>query len=113
MKRPKRISAKDVSITWDAAKDNCMLRHKSGKGGDLGSGVTDVISVYGIGSNIAALSVNYPARYACLEVFSKSGLTESVFAGPKDIQKMFGPKFGTTTPEAIASRLSSELPSAK
>lgn len=113
MAKPKRIPASDFSVIWDASKDNCTLRHKSGKGGELKSGVTDVVSVYGIGSGVAALSVNYPARYACLEVFTKDGMSEAVFAGPNDVKKMFGPKFGTITLDAIASRLSAELPSAK
>ena len=113
MAKPKRIPPSDFSVTWDAARENCTLRHKSGKGGAIGCGVTDIVSVYSIGSHVGALSINYPARYACLELFSKDGLTGRVFAGPKDINKLFGPTFGTTPHDAIASRLYSELESAK
>jgi len=105
----KQVPAKDFSIDWDAGRNTCVFKHKSGKGGELGCGVMDVVSVYANGGRIFALSVNYPARYACLEAFTKEGLDELVFAEPKDVNEMFGQEFASHSPKAIAERLSKEL----
>lgn len=103
------VSSKDFSIKWDAGRNACVFKHKSGKGGELGCGVMDVVSAYTAGGRVLVLSVNYAARYACLEAFTKEGLDELVFAEPKDITKIFGQEFASHSPREIASRLSKEL----
>ena len=55
-----QVSPKDFSIDWDAGRNTCVFRHKSGKGGKLGSGVSDAISVFSDGGRILVLSINYP-----------------------------------------------------
>lgn len=105
----KSVSSNDFSIKWDAGRNSCVFRHKSGKGGDLGCGVMDVVSVYSSAGRIFVLSVNYAARYACLEAFTTDGLDELVFAEPKDLTKMFGQEFASHSPREIAVRLSKEL----
>ena len=106
----KQVPTKDFSIDWDAGRNTCVFRHKGGAGGELGCGVMDVVSVFSMGkSKVMVTSVNYPARYACIEVFTKKGLDELVFAEPNDITKMFGEDFASQSPKAIAERLSKEL----
>ncbi len=102
----KQVSSKDYSIEWDAGRNTCVIRHKSGKGGELGCGVTDVVSIFTGGDRLFVLSVNYPARYACLEAFKDdTGLDEMVFAEPKDIEKLFGHEFASCSPKRIAERM--------
>lgn len=105
----KKQSAKDFKLQWDPSGDQCTFRHKSGKGGEVGCGVTDVVSVYALGPKVAVLSVNYPARYACLEVFTADGLDELLFAESADIQKIFGTQFGKSSPDQVAEHLASNL----
>lgn len=106
----RQVSSKDFSIDWDAERNSCVFRHKSGKGGALGCGVTDVVSVYSGGGRVFVLSVNYPARYACLEAFKDGGgLDELIFAEPKDISKLFGQEFASHSPKRIAERLAKEM----
>lgn len=106
----KQVSSKDFSINWDAGRNTCVFRHKSGKGGELGCGVSDAVSVFSNGGRILVLSVNYQARYACLEVFKDDGgLYGLVLAEPQDIDKMFSPKFASYSPKIIAERLAKEL----
>ena len=106
----KQVPAKDFSIEWDAGRNSCVFRHRSGKGGKLGCGVCDVVSVFTGGGRVFVLSVNYPARYACLEAFKDGeGLDELVFAESKDITELFGQDFGSYSPKRIAERLSKEL----
>lgn len=104
------VSPKDFSIDWDAGRNACVFRHKSGKGGELGCGVTDVVSVFSGGNQVYVLSVNYPARYACIEAFKDAtGVDALIFAEPQDINKMFGQEFASFSPKKIAERLVKEL----
>ena len=105
-----QVSPKDFSIDWDAGRNTCVFRHKSGKGGELGCGVSDVVSVFSGGGRVFVLSLNYPARYACLEAFKgKDGIDELVFAEPNDIGNLFGSDFASHSPKRIAERLVKEL----
>lgn len=105
-----QVPSKDFSIDWDADRNACVFRHKSGKGGPLGCGVSDVVSVFSGSGRIFVLSLNYPARYACLEAFkSADGLDELVLAEPQDIDKLFGQDFASHSPKGIAERLVIEL----
>lgn len=104
------VSAKDYEIKWDARKNSCAFSHKSKKGGELGCGVIDTVSVFSGAGRIFVLAVNYPSRYACLETYTdESGPDEVVFAEPKDIDKIFGDDFAGVSPKQIAQRLSEEL----
>lgn len=106
----RQVPSKDLSIQWDAGKNTCVVRHKSGKGGELGCGVVDVVSAFTGGGRLLVLSVNYPARYACLEAFKDGdGVDEIVFAEPADITKMFGHEFASCSPKDIAKRLAQEF----
>ncbi len=106
----KQVPSKDYSVKWDAGQNTCVFRHKSGKGGELGCGVSDIVSVFSGGGRIFVLSVNYPARYACIETFKDAaGIDELLFAEPPDISKMFGHEFASHSPKQIAERLTKEL----
>lgn len=106
----KQVSSKDFSIDWDAGRNTCIFRYKNGIGGELGCGVMDVVAVFVAGEDkVLVASVNYPARYACIEIFDNDGLDELVFAEPKDITEMFGQDFASQSPKMIAERLTKEL----
>lgn len=106
----KKVPSKDYKITWNKAKSSCSFSHKNGKGGELGCGVTDSVSVYSDGGKIIVLSVNYPARYACIETYTDDqGPDELVLAEPKDIEKIFGDNFSSTSKKKIAEKLAKEL----
>lgn len=115
VKKAKKISlrsvpAKDYSVQWDAKKDSCVFRHKSGRGGETGCGISDSIAVFSGADRIIVLAVNYPARYACIETYMDGeGLDERVFAEPKDIEEIFGEDFASVSPKRIAERLATEL----
>ena len=104
------VPTKDYSVQWDAKKDSCVFRHKSGCGGETGCGVTDSISVFSAADQILVLAVNYPERYACIETYTREdGLDERIFAEPQDIDKIFGDGFAGVPPKKIAERLAKEL----
>jgi hypothetical protein len=104
------VSAKDYEVEWDARKNACVFRHKSGKGGELGCGVSDNVAVFSGVGRVIVLAVNYPARYACIETYTnEEGPDELVFAEPKDIDKFFGDDFASVSPKKIAERLAAEL----
>lgn len=104
------VPAKDYKVQWDAKRNSCVFRHKSGRGGKMGCGVTDSIAVFSGADRIIVLAVNYPARYACIETYTgEDGLDEMVFAEPKDIDKIFGGDFASVSPKKIAERLATEL----
>ena len=104
------VPAKDFGIQWDARQNNCVFRHRSGKGGPLACGTTDVVGVFSGGKTIVVSSVNYAMRYACIETFSNdSGPDEIVFAEPADIDKIFGEDFAAKSPKQISERLTKEL----
>ncbi len=106
----RNVRSEDYSITWDPRNTSCAIRHKSGKGGALGCGCADSISVFSGKGKIIVLAVNYPARYACIETFSDDeGPDELVFADPKDIEKIFGGDFASVPPKKIAEILAAEL----
>lgn len=104
------VPAKDYSVQWDAKKNSCVFRHRSGRGGEMGCGVSDSVAVFSAADRIIVLAVNYPARYACIETYTgPDGLDERVFAEPKDIDKIFGDGFAAVSPKKIATRLAKEL----
>ncbi len=104
------VSEKDYTVQWDKRNNSCVFRHKSGKGGELGCGVSDNVAVFSGGGMIIVLAVNYPKRYACIESYTDdSGPDELVFAEPKDINKIFGDDFASVSPKQIAQRLAQEL----
>lgn len=104
------VSAKDYEVKWDARNNACVFRHRSGKGGELGCGVSDNVAVFSGGGRVIVLAVNYPARYACIETYTnEEGPDELVFAEPKDIDKLFGDDFASVSPKKIAERLAAEL----
>ncbi len=106
----RQVPSGDYSIKWDAGRNACVFHHKSGKGGELGCGVSDIVSVFSGSGRIFVLAVNYPARYACLETFKdERGVDELVFAEPQDINKLFGPEFASHSPKRIAEQLTKEL----
>lgn len=107
-KKMKPISEKDYKIHWNKNLEKCEVRLKNGQVAELGCGVSDSVSVYSDGNHLFVLSINYPARYACLEAFSRKGLDQAVLAESKDIDKMFG-NLSSHSPESIASRLFKEL----
>ena len=76
-------------------------------GYQLSCGCADAITWFSAKGRYYALSVNYPRRYACLEVFEKNvpEAQELVLAEPKDIDKIFGDAFVATSPKKIAERL--------
>ena len=97
-------------MTWDAARESCIFQHRSGKGGEVGCGVTDVVSVFSQGKKIHVLSVNYPAQYACIETFvDAAGVQGALFAESKDVRKLFGDDFASHSPKKIAELLVSEM----
>lgn len=105
----RKIPDKDFSIKWDTKMDSCMFRHKNGAEGEPGCGTSDSVSVYMADGKVFVLSVNYQARYACLESITKNGVDELVFADPKDINKLFGDEFSSRSPKYIAERLFKEF----
>ena len=101
---------KDYKVQWDAKKNSCVFRHKGGRGGETGCGLSDSVSVFSDADRLVVLAVNYPERYACIETYtSEDGLDERVFAEPKDIDKIFGDDFASVSPKKIAERLANEL----
>lgn len=104
----KRLSAKDFSVAWNGPKTKCVLKRTNGHGGELGCGVSDAVFAFSAPGRTLALSINYQAGYACLESFNKDGMSELVFAEPKDIKEIFG-SLSDAKPQAIAQRLSKEL----
>ena len=106
----KTVPEKDYKIVWDKSKNSCIFSHKSGKGGELGCGVSDNVAVFSKGKMIIVLAVNYPAKYACIETYTdEDGPDELVLAEPKDIKKIFGDDFASVSPKKIAERLAKEL----
>jgi hypothetical protein len=104
------VPAMDYSFKWDAKRNSCVFRHKSGRGGETGCGVTDSVSAFSSADRIIVLAVNYPERYACIETYTgANGLDERVFAEPKDIDEIFGDDFASVSPKKIAERLAAEL----
>jgi len=104
------VPAKDYCIGWDPQRETCIFEHKNGIKGEIGCGVMDVVSVFSGKKRIYILSVNYPARYACIESFSDSnGVHSAVFAEPRDITKIFGEDFASCSPKVIAERLVAEM----
>lgn len=105
----KPLPKSDFTLHWDAGRTQCTLRRKGEDPAKLGCGVTDAISVYSNRGKMLVLSINYPARYACLESFGQKGLDQAVMAEPKDIDRMFGGDFASTSPKTIGERLFKEL----
>lgn len=104
------VSEKDYSVDWDKKRNSCVFRHKSGKGGELGCGISDNVAVFSGGGMVIVLAVNYPKRYACIETYTdENGPDNLVFAEPADINKIFGDDFPSAPPKQIAQRLAQEL----
>ncbi len=104
------VPMSDYQIKWDSGRDKCVFAHKSGKGGELGCGVTDVLTVFSGNKRIYVLSVNYAARYACIEAFADAeGVENLLFAEPKDISRIFGDDFSSHSPKKIAEHLAGEM----
>lgn len=109
-KTAKKVPKKDYEISWDRPRNSCRFSHKSGKGGELGCGVSDSVEVFQYGKTFIVLSVNYPARYACIETYTDdSGPDELIVAEPSDIEEIFGDKFSSVSHKKIVERLAKEL----
>jgi len=106
----RQVPDKDFQVMWDPKRNSCIFHHRSGKGGELGCGVTDAVAVFSGGNRVFVLSVNYPKRYACLEAFKdEHGVDELILAEPGDINKMFGDEFASYSPKKIAQKLADKL----
>ena len=84
-KKLKKVNNKDYKLIWNSNSSSCKIKHKNGSVFEPGSGVSDAISVYYFDGKILILSINYPAQYACIEIFD-NGLDEAIFAEKKDIK---------------------------
>lgn len=108
--RLKIVPKKDYCFAWDALRENCVFQHKSGKGGAVGCGAMDSVSVFSRGDALYVLSVNYPTRYVCIETFSDgNGADGAIFASTKDITKRFGNDFASYSPKEIAEHFVAEM----
>ncbi len=88
----RKVPAKDYEVVWDRKHESCHFGHKRGVGGELGSGVNDVIEVYTDGVWMYVMSLNYTEGYACVEAFDgePGGCAMLCFALPEDIDAMCG-----------------------
>jgi hypothetical protein len=100
------VPMSDYQVKWDSGRNKCVFAHKSGKGGELGCGVTDVLTVFSGNKRIYVLSINYSARYACIEAFADAeGVEDLLFAEPNDVTKIFGADFSSHSPKNVAEHL--------
>ena len=93
-------------ISWDKGKNECVIKHKNGMGGEVSCGLIDSVFVFYCNIGIAVLSINYPNRHVSLDIYSgPDGPSETIVANKADIDKIFGKKFPKTKPKEIADRL--------
>lgn len=103
-KKLKRVPQKDYEIVWDAQRESCHFGHaKKRIGGEIGSGVNDVIEVYTDGVFYYVLSLNFTENYACVEAFDgePGGCAFLCFATPEDIQGMFNEEISQVKPSDV------------
>ncbi len=109
-KQLKTVAPVEYVLRWDMKSDQCHFGHQSGIGGEIGSGMGDMIEVFYDGEKYYVLSLNYTAPYASLEAFvDEKGAQSIIFAEPKDVEKLFGSEISKVPPKEVAEKLASML----
>lgn len=104
------VSQKAYVICFDEHDEKCHFGHKSGIGGEIGSGKSDVIEVFTKNGRYYVLSMNYKEPYAVIESFVDSSGVESIlFAESKDLHKAFGQEVSQYSPKDVAERLVAQM----
>lgn len=95
------------SLKWDKKKNSCQFKHKDGRGGSILCGYMDATEVFADSNNLYVLSLNYPRRYACIEIYGKSAdaAVEAIIYEKKDVDRVFGDDFSSYSPKQIAETL--------
>lgn len=105
-KKLRKAAAADYEISWSPKLTSAKLKHKSGKGGTIGAGATDIVYVYTNKDVVCAVSVNYFENYCCIECFDDQKKPKSiVFMNENDIKKSFKKPLYKVSPAQIASKL--------
>ncbi len=87
----RRVAPKEYEIAWAEGYKSCYFGHRKGVGGEIGSGINDVIEVFSDGKLMYVLSMNFTECYACVEVFDGGDEVYSIcFAEPKDMRRLMG-----------------------
>ena len=99
----KRVPKKDYEIVWDKRYQACHFGTRKGVGGEIGSGVNDVIEVYTDGQFYYVLSMNYTEGYACVEAFDDQagGCAALCFALPEDLDEIVGKPLEEADPSEV------------
>jgi len=103
----RKVPKGSYDLKWNKKKNSCQFKHRDGRGGAVLCGYMDATEVFSDSNNLYVLSLNYPRRYACIEIYGKSadGAVEAIIYEQKDVDKVFGDKFSSYSPKKIAETL--------